>query len=157
MDSTALEQRIERLESIEAIKNLQAKYTYLVDENKIDEVAELMTDDIQSEFLPMGKFGSKEELVAVLKGMSGTSVMMRHQVMNPCIEIDGDTATGRWYLFGPFTTKLEDGDQALWLQGQYNNEFRRVDGEWKMSKLSFSFAMRSPYEDGWVKTPMLDR
>lgn len=157
MDLHELEKKIERLESIEAIKNLQAKYTYLIDEGNLDGVAELMTDDIQAEFLPLGKFNGKKEFMAVLGGMSTTSVMMRHQVMNPCIEVDGDTATGRWYLFGPFTTRTEAGDQALWLQGQYNNEFKRVDGVWKISKLSFTFTLRTPFEDGWVKTPMLDR
>lgn len=155
MDYNELEKRIHKLEDIQAIKNLQAKYTYLVDSKKLDEVAELMTDDIVANLIPFGKFDGKTMLMNVLKGMVENSKMMRHQMMNAYLEVDGDKATGRWYLFGPFTAAAPGKDIAHWLQGEYNNEFVRKNGQWKISKLNFTTTFQTPYEDGWVKTPMM--
>lgn len=81
--------------------------------------------------------------------------MMCHQVMSPYIEVDGDKAKGTWYVFGPCTAITPQGEVPFWMQGRYDNEYVRVDGEWKFSRIGFTTNMRSPHEDGWVKTRII--
>ena len=49
-----------------------------------------------------------------------------HLVMNPVIEVNGDKAKGRWYIFEPVT--FAEGQQAGWLAGAYDDDYVQVDG-----------------------------
>jgi hypothetical protein len=155
MATSKLEKRIKNLEDIEEIKKLQANYAYLIDSFQLEGLANLFVDDITAEFAPLGKFNNKTELMSALKGLVELNSMSCHQAMTPLIKVDGDRATGMWYLFGPFTSKTPNGEVAHWIQGKYENEYVREKGEWKFKKIVFHFNLRSPYEDGWVKTRMM--
>ncbi len=54
--------------------------------------------------------------------------------MNPLIEVDGDRATGRWYIFEPVSF-VEGGPG--WLAGRYEDQYVRVNGQWKYERLRF--------------------
>ena len=80
--------------------------------------------------------------------------MTCHQPVTPYIEVDGDEARGTWYLFGMLTSVTPQGELARWVQGRYDNTYVRVSGKWKISRLSFKYNFLTPFEDGWVKTPV---
>jgi len=42
----------------------------------------------------------------------------------------------------------------MWGHGRYDMEFVRNDGEWKISVFGFLWNFNTPYDEGWVKTPM---
>ena len=157
MTQHELEARIKRLEDIEEIKNLQARYCYFIDTLQMDKVPDLFAENFIAEYVPMATFKTRAELMQFLKGADEGSSMMCHQAMTPLIEVDGDKATGTWYLFGPFTNYLPKGEVANWVQGRYDNDYVREDGKWKFSHLRFKFNIQSPYEDGWVKKRMMLR
>lgn len=71
-----------------------------------------------------------------------------HMVMNPIIEVNGDTATGTWYLFQPCT--YADGDRAVWGSARYDEEYVRVDGVWMFKNLSLTSNFWTPFDQGWV-------
>ena len=48
-----------------------------------------------------------------------------HMVMNPVIEVKGETATGRWYIFEPVT--FVQGTQPGWLAGRYDDVVYAID------------------------------
>ena len=98
--SQELEARIRKVEDIEEIKNLEARYIYLVDTLQMDKVPDLFADNFIVDFDHMGTFKTKAELLEFLKGSATRSSMMCHQEMTPYIEVDGDKATGTWYLLG---------------------------------------------------------
>ncbi len=150
-----LEARIRKLEDIEEIKKLQAKYGYFIDTHQGEEVMKLMVDDVKTEYGPFGSYQGKGELLAFLNGTFQVSPLMCHELMMPLIEVDGDTAKGTWYLFGPFTSMQPQGKVATWIQGKYINDYVRVGGEWKFKHIRFAPSMNTPYEDGWVKTPFI--
>ena len=152
MTSQELEARIRKIEDI---KNLEAKYLYLVDTRQMDKIVELFADDLTVDFDHMGTFKTKAELLEFLNGSAEGLSMMCHQEMNPYIELDGDRATGTWYLFGLFTHALPQGEVAAWIQGRVDNEYVRVDGKWKVSVRKFRSNLHTPYEDGWVKTRLI--
>jgi len=80
---------------------------------------------------------------------------MRHHMLAPIIEVEGDDATGTWYLLVNQTDRTPQGEVPVWIQDKYENEYVRVGGEWKFSHLRFKFTFYTPYEDGWVNTRML--
>ena len=72
----------------------------------------------------------------------------QHQVMNPIIKIDGDRATGIWYFFGPFT--FYKNNQAKWLAARYEDDYVKVNGEWKIQHLRARGRMSTNYEESWA-------
>ncbi len=158
--STELEKRIEKLEDIEAIKQLKNKYCRLADAAiggdaaKWDELLSHFTENVTAEFAGMGQFEGRDSVGQVFKEtvpqvLSYTS----HMVLNPIIEVDGETAKGSWYFFVPCT--VAGVNKAAWAQGIYEDEFIKIDGRWMWKHLSSTYTFLTPIEDGWVKTPML--
>jgi hypothetical protein len=38
--------------------------------------------------------------------------------------------------------------------GIYRDEFKRIDGSWKISAVRFEFHYFTPFDEGWAKTPV---
>ena len=70
-------------------------------------------------------------------------------VMNPIIEVDGDTAKGKWYFLGALTAA--EGNQALWSSLRYDEEYVRVNGEWKFKSLKVNTFFSTPFDQGRAK------
>ena len=69
---------------------------------------------------------------------------------------DLQTATGSWYIWMPITAAAEGGESpAAWVAGRYYDEYRREAEGWRISNLKADIQIMSPYDDGWVKTPMM--
>jgi len=140
----------------DAIKELVYRWDYLTDERfSSDELIErFCTDDVVYDAGPLGRAEGKEAFKAAAeKVWSDGFLFTRHMRHNPVIAVDGDEATGKWYAEIPSITI---DDEALWIQGTYELGFRRVDGEWKISKYTFAFTYATPYEKGWVKQPFVE-
>lgn len=154
--SDALEARIRKIEAYQEICNIQARYSYFVDNGQIDDLLDLFTEEFiwEAGFDRMVSFSDKGKLAKFLGKAGDTSVLMRHLPVTPCVEVNGDEATCTWYLFGMVTSLAEGEEKAHWTHGTYNNAYRFEDGAWKLSRLSFKYAFLTPYEDGWVKTPV---
>lgn len=153
--SESLEARIKKIEDVQEITNLQAKYSYHVDSSKIDELIDLFADTFEWAvgFEEMTSFTSKTKLSRFLKKADELTPMMVHQPVTPLIEVNGDEARGTWYLVGMVTSETSQGPKARLVQGRYDNEYVRVGGRWKLSRLHFKYNFLTPFEDGWVKTP----
>ena len=153
-----LEARLRNLEDIEQIKKLQRAYSYYLEHWEGQHVVELFSDgpnvsvDIGKgvykgqegikQFFLMGKV--PPEFLHVLMPISGI------------VDVDpgGKTAKGRWYGFGCYAFPSEGKVQALLASGIWENEYVKEGGKWKLKKIHFSRTFTTPYEDGWVKTPM---
>jgi hypothetical protein len=70
-----------------------------------------------------------------------------HLVMNPVIEVNGDKAKGRWYIFEPVT--FAEGQQAGWLAGAYDDDYVQVDGRWKYQHLRFKPYLSTSFNKPW--------
>ena len=78
----------------------------------------------------------RRELVGsakLFRGFAETISFSQHNVFNPRIRVDGDTAHGIWYFLGPFT--LRKGDRQVWLAARYEDDYIKVDGTWKIQYL----------------------
>ena len=144
--------RLQRLEDIESVKQLKARYCAFCDDNYNPQgIASLFTDD---GVWDGGDLGTAEGHAAIIKfferAPSAFSFAI-HNVMNPIIEIDGDRASGRWYLLQPLIRKSRNGEDAMWLAGRYEDEYVRIGGEWKFKRLKFITRFLASYEEGWAK------
>lgn len=154
----ALEERIQRLEDLEAIRHLQARYCDCVDigwkaelpDKKQRLLEEVFSDDIV--FIVLTADGEATEMrgrqqvgdhydegIAVFKfGI--------HYVMNPRLEIAGDTATGSWPVLVPLTDP--DGNPK-WFSGKYFVEYKKTEDGWRISLLSQQIAFYTPFDEAW--------
>jgi hypothetical protein len=143
----SLEQRVRRLEDRERIKELRAKYCLYFDQRNTDAFVELFTAD-GTLAVTKGTFRGREEIGSLLDELGEMPNRWEsHMSHNPIIDIDGDSATGRWYYEVPVV--WEDGT-AGWSQGTYDEEYRRVDGEWRFSLVEIDSNYRVDYAEGWA-------
>ncbi len=134
MDMTELQQRITRLEDIEAIKQLKARYSHICDDlHNPDTIASVFAEDGIWESEDFGKAVGHQEIRDLFKGFRNMFTFSQHNMMNPVIEINGDRATGIWYIMGPWT--LKEGDKETWMALRYDDDYVKTNGEWKYQHL----------------------
>ena len=149
MDMTALEQRLTRMEDIEAIKQLKAEYCDICDDDhNPDRITTIFAQDGIWEGAGFGKAQGHAAIRELFKKFQTLISFSQHQVLNPVIKIDGDRATGIWYFFGPFT--FYKNNQAKWLAARYQDDYVKVDGEWKIQHLRARGRMSTDYEKSWA-------
>lgn len=157
--SEDLETRINKLEAVEEIKNLHARYVYAMDsisscsDDHLDRILDLFSDPFEAEYVGFGVFKTKKELRRYLETARDNVIATCHSSTTPLIEAEGDHAFGTWYFFGPATLRTPDGPAALWEQGKYEARYAKVRGKWKMTYFKVTMMMLTPYEKGWVKDP----
>lgn len=152
MDIETLAARLTRLEDIEAIKQLKALYCEICDDDhNPDRIVTIFTDDGIWEGPGIGTARGHAEIRALFERFQSMMSFSQHMTMNPRIEVDGDTAKGTWYFFGPFT--FYKNNQARWQATRYHEEYAKVDGEWKIKHLKIAGpSMVADYETGWAGT-----
>jgi ketosteroid isomerase-like protein len=145
---------VQKLLDKDAIRELWYNSCYLVDEGDVDDLMESFAGDAMMDAGAFGSAEGRDGIREMLNSLLSEGLLFtRHMVHNPVIRIDGEHATGKWYLDCPSITG--DG-KAIWTQGVYKHEYRRLNGKWKISKFTFEAAYATPYEKGWVKQPFAD-
>ena len=150
-----LEARIQRLEDIEAIKQLKALYCEICDDDhNPDRIVTIFTEDGVWEGRGIGTANGHAEIRALFERFQAMMDFSQHMTMNPRIEVQGNSAKGTWYFFGPFRFRPSDDNPALakWQATRYHEEYQRVDGEWKIKHLKIAPpGMSVDYQTGWVE------
>lgn len=140
MDMTELEKRITRLEDIEAIKQLKHRYSHICDDlHNPDTIASVFAEDAIWESEDFGKAEGHAEIRKLFQGFRDMFSFSQHNMMNPIIEVDGDRATGIWYIMGPWT--YNEGGEAKWFALRYDDDYVKVNGEWKYQHLRVKLRM----------------
>lgn len=143
-----LEDRLARIEARIDICELRYEYCYRVDSRDWDGYADLFVEDAHLDFGPVGTFDGREAIRSFVEDVVGERhPFLAHMVHNPIVDVEGDTATGRWYFEVPCT--FSDGS-AGWIQGTYDDEYRSVDGEWLFSEIVADFNYFAEYDEGWA-------
>ena len=94
-----LERRIKVLEDVEEIKRLKHHYCAVCDDNyDADAIASLFTEDAVWDGGLWGKFEGREAIRGFFLEAPQILPFAIHMVLNPIIEVNGDSAKGTWYL-----------------------------------------------------------
>lgn len=149
MSSGDLAARLQRLEDIEAIKGLKARYCAHVDIRDEDAWVSLFTPDAVWDGGEFGRYEGEAAIRQFFRSIPGLLNFALHYVTNSFVEVDGDRATGHWYLLEPCT--FADGNQAVWGAARYEEQYVRVQGEWKFKQIRLISWMWTPYDQGWAK------
>jgi hypothetical protein len=143
-------QKLQWLYDIECIKQLKHRYCAYADQDyDPDGVASLFIEDGIWDGGPFGRHEGRRAIHAFFTGVSKLITFANHYVTNPIIEINGDTATGRWDLWAPFVK--EPGPAAYWIMGKYREEYVRTADGWRFKLLSLEVRALSPYEQGFAR------
>jgi ketosteroid isomerase-like protein len=146
-----IERRLQVLEDAEAIRNLKARYAALCDSQyDADGIASLFTEDALWESPTLGRFEGREAIRRFFRGASGIFSFAIHYSLNGHIEVEGDQARARWYLFMPCT--VASGNRAMWRAGIDHETYARVDGTWMFRHKRSEPLMSAPFETGWART-----
>ena len=150
MADTDLERRIRRLEDLEALRTLKYRYcTYCDDGYDAERLAALFTHDAIWDGGILGRFVGREAIRGFFLQCAKLVPFAIHQVTNPILEIDGDRATGAWYLWEPLV--FAAGNRGLWMAARYDDRYRREGGAWRFESVKIDLRMLSPYEEGFAK------
>ncbi len=152
MSEASLADRVARLEAIEAIKQLKATYCLHCDDNyDPDAIAALFVEDaVWDGGRKRGRLVGRAAIRDFFAGVSGKIVFAAHLLINPIIEVRGDTATGRWRMLMPHMTRENDREETRWQLVAYHDEFVRRDGRWLFRSLKVELVMLDVASQRWV-------
>lgn len=130
-----VEQRLARLEAIEAIKQLKHRYFHACDTKQPDNVRDCFAPgDIDLQYGRIGSFTDREQMVAVFTELACQEhIVEMHHGQNPQIEVQGDDrAVGVWGLYYYMIDTRRN--MVTQLAGFYDDGYARIDGQWLMVK-----------------------
>ena len=145
-----LKKRVRQLEDVNALRNLKSEYAAACDDSyDPDRLAALFVEDATWESQGMGRHEGREAIREFFRGISSYFVFALHYGLNPQIEVNGDTAWAKWYLFMPCT--VGDTGKAMWRAGLDEEEYVRVDGKWMYKSKKSAPIFNTTYEEGWAR------
>ena len=158
-DATSLLLRAERAFDLKEIERLQRAYGYYIDHSDWDNVVDLLSEDATAEYAVSGVYVGKKSIRALLYSIGYGERYLRpqqlreHTQLQPVITLsaDGKTARARWralVLLGQYQ------QYARWQIGPYENEYRKENGVWKITRLHWYETFTVPFENGGWKGRM---
>ena len=126
------------LEAIELIKQLKARYFRFIDTRDIAGLQAVFTEDATATFKGADyDFDLKgwPALEAFYKKSFTPQAFGMHNGHHPEISVEGDTATGIWYLQDIFVNLAQD----ITIMGSalYHDEYRVEAGEWRIASTGY--------------------
>jgi hypothetical protein len=153
----ALTLRVQKLEGVRAVKNLQRAFGYYVDRGLWGEAADLFADDGTIEIGLDGVYVGHDRIREYLKRLHGGQEGLIYGQLNEWVTLqpaitmaaDGRSATGRWRDLGMLGQYKK---HAEWRDGIYENRYERgADGIWRIKALHLYVNFVAPYEKGWAR------
>jgi hypothetical protein len=151
-DMATLHAQVQTARDFQAVQNLQAAYGYYVDKGLWDDAAQLFAEDGTLELAGRGVYIGRERVRAYLHHLPpyGHGMLYNHMQLQPVIHVDSEagTAKGRWRSFMMVGSL---GNEARWGEATYENEYKRVNGEWKIALLHGYMNIYVDFDEGWNK------
>lgn len=149
--------RVQRLEDIEAIRDIIVRYAQGADRNNdVDILMPLFADDaVWDAGERFGRYEGKEAIRQFLLGSHSFIGWTLHYMVSPAIKIadDGKMAQAFWYLWEtanmPNATTHEP--EAVWIGGTYDTTLAKENGQWKFTYVNLQIKLLTPYTEGWAK------
>ncbi|WP_340265877.1 nuclear transport factor 2 family protein [Sphingobium mellinum] len=141
----SIEERVQLIEDHEDIARLMSLYCQYNDggwegqgPSHMGPSADLFVEDgVWDDCGPIGRAEGREKIRALFNVLRA-SPYVSHNVMNPLIDVNGDTAKGHWHLIAlskrPNGRAVEDND-GRWTLAIYNVEFQRTSDGWRFTRM----------------------
>ena len=120
---------------IEDIQRVKYRYLRALDTKHWDDFADTLTEDVVGDYgESLGEehhFTDRATLVEFMRSSMPADVITEHRVTHPEIDLDGDEATGIWYLQDKVI--VPKFDFLLIGAGFYRDRYRRTADGWRIS------------------------
>ena len=160
----SLEQRLQRLEDIEAIKQLKARYCDACDGGwsadrpgyDWDKLQPMFTEDCVWDGTPVNiRVEGHDQLRQMCADLQHVP-FASHNVTNPQITVDGDSATAKWHLLAMLTLPHAVEPVSAWCVIFYDDVCVRTSEGWKFKHVKLSYATFTDLKKGWAEERMMD-
>lgn len=130
------------MDDLAAIEQLKYRYLRTLDTKDWPAFADCFVPDVTGDYAGL-VFGSRDELVGYMRANLGDDVVTMHHCHHPEITVDGDAASGVWYLEDkvyavPFRFVLEGA-------GIYQDRYVRTPDGWRFQHTGY----RRTFEVTW--------
>ena len=156
-----LENKVRELYDREAVRDLRYRYHEYVNEGKFKQIPDLFTADGVLDFAHLGKATGREQLLrffgALEQPASGVPsdqpriTWVKQFIHNHTIHLNGDGGNGFAYL----EAKPIYNGEAFLVAARYDDEYVRVNGEWKFSSMTLVPYFMVPLKEGWAQKDRL--
>jgi ketosteroid isomerase-like protein len=142
MTLEGIEKRVRALEDAEEIKTMHREYLFYIQNLDIDKALDCFAETIVTDVANYGIFKGKKDVGKFFREIVRNNVLQSkdgHFTGQPVVSVEGDKAKGHW-MFYRF---LAGSSQKQWIQGRYDCEYVKENGEWKFSLLK----MKRPWPE----------
>ncbi|MEU7044066.1 nuclear transport factor 2 family protein [Streptomyces varsoviensis] len=150
MTATTFEERILRLEDLEAIRDLTARYADAINKGwngktvDADAIPHIFTADARWENFDGEVTHGADAIAAELpKATAGVQFSM-HTFLNPVITVDGDTATGNWLMW--VGSVIAGSSRSVYMSADMT--YTRTDEGWRIQSVLIGFGTMVRGSDG---------
>ncbi len=127
------------MDDLEAIKQVKYRYLRALDTKHWADFADTLTDDVVGDYgSSLGQehhFTNRNALVEYMRNAMPENVITEHRVTHPEITVDGDEASGIWYLQDRVI--VAEFDFMLIGAAFYHDEYRKTADGWKISATGY--------------------
>jgi hypothetical protein len=125
---------------IDEIERVKYRYLRALDTKHWDEFADTLTEDVVGDYgSSLGKehhFTDRDSLVEFMRGAMPANILTEHRVTHPEIDVDGDEATGIWYLQDRVI--VPEFNFMLYGAAFYHDRYRRTPDGWRISATGYA-------------------
>ncbi|MFC0040048.1 nuclear transport factor 2 family protein [Actinomadura rayongensis] len=139
-----LEDRVRRLEDLEQIREVTARYAHATNRGFAgrtidwDALETVYTEDSEWHSVDMDLHVSgRKSILDVLRKVAPTVDIAMHSFTSPLIDLDGDTATGRWIM--PIGSVHGGQLRSVFMDAAFT--YQRTAAGWRISRTDVSFAL----------------
>lgn len=128
---------------VAAIERLKYAYFRTLDLKRWDEFEALFVPEATGAYGDL-TFESRDDLVAYMRGTLTADMITLHQAHHPEIDVDGDSATGTWYLHDKVFVPAFD--VAIEGAAFYEDRYVRTAEGWRIQHTGY----RRTFEATWT-------
>jgi hypothetical protein len=123
-------------DTVEELRQLKYRYLRTLDLKLWAEFGQTLAEDIEASYGDKLRFSGRDAVVEFMSTSLGPAIITVHQCHHPEITVDGDTATGTWYL----EDKVIITEHRMLLTGAafYDDVYTRdATGVWRISRTGY--------------------
>jgi hypothetical protein len=163
---TALRRELTALQDERAVRRLHHSYGYYMDKWLFPEIVDLFADDATLYFLNgvyHGRAGAHRMYHYAGENVRGPrdGLLFEHILTQDVIDVapDGISAKGRFHaiMFVAIHNSVQhlypDWPSQFWEGGIHENEYRKVNGVWKIQTFNYRISYQADYATGWANSP----
>ena len=131
------------MDDVTAITQLKYRYLRTLDSKQWDDFASCFVPEATADYNGL-VFDDRESLVDYMRTNMVEGMLTLHQAHHPEIEVDGDTALGRWYL----QDKVIVQKYKFMLEGAafYTDRYVRTDAGWRVAHTGYRRTYEMTYD-----------